>query len=323
MSVKISNVDFAAQPPSPTRVPAVESNVNPRASLFFFLLIALSVAFEWRSLTATLNLAWHNDQYTQILLIVPIAAGLIYLDRHILGLRAQRDLRSGLTFLGSAALIALFPSLRTAAFMPDVELSSKMFALILWWIGAFLLCFGPYVGRAFLFPLCLLLGLVPMPQAVVDSIVRTLQQGSSLAAYWLFTAAGVPTVQDGFRLSIPSLTIEIAQECSSIRSSLMLLLTTIVLAHLVLKSPWRKVLIVAIALPLSVAKNGLRIFTIAILGTHVDAGYLNGRLHRQGGGIFLAISLLAVGVLLFILRQTEHRSAYPKLRSPEPRMPAC
>jgi exosortase/archaeosortase family protein len=85
----------------------------------------------------------------------------------------------------------------------------------------------------------------------------------------------------------------------------MLLITTMVLAQLLLRSPWRKALLIGLAIPLSVAKNALRIFTIAMLGTRVDAGYLTGRLHHQGGIVFFAIVLSVVFILLFILRRGE------------------
>ena len=111
----------------------------------------------------------------------------------------------------------------------------------------------------------------------------------------------VPVAQDGIVLTIPGLEIEVARECSSIRSSLMLIVTTLVLAHLFLRSWWRKVVLVAAAIPLSVAKNGLRIFTIGELGTRVDPGFLNGKFHHNGGIVFFAISVM----VLWILRRTE------------------
>jgi exosortase/archaeosortase family protein len=85
----------------------------------------------------------------------------------------------------------------------------------------------------------------------------------------------------------------------------MLLVTTMVLAQLLLRSPWRKAVVIAIAVPLSIAKNGLRIFTIAMLSTRVDPGYLTGRLHRNGGIIFFGIALAAVFSLVWILRRAE------------------
>jgi exosortase/archaeosortase family protein len=106
-------------------------------------------------------------------------------------------------------------------------------------------------------------------------------------------------------LSIPGLDIEVARECSSIRSSLMLVVTTMILAHLFLRSWWRKALLITAAIPLSVAKNGLRIATIAELGTRIDPGFLSGKLHHNGGILFFGLSVVAVGALLWVLRRTE------------------
>jgi exosortase/archaeosortase family protein len=85
----------------------------------------------------------------------------------------------------------------------------------------------------------------------------------------------------------------------------MLLVTTMVLAQLLLRSPWRKALLICMAVPLSVAKNGLRIFTIAMLGTRVDPKFLTGKLHRDGGIVFFTIALLATFALLWVLRRGE------------------
>jgi exosortase/archaeosortase family protein len=85
----------------------------------------------------------------------------------------------------------------------------------------------------------------------------------------------------------------------------MLVVTTMVLAQLLLRSAWRKTLVVAVAVPLSVAKNGLRIFTIAMLGTRVDRGFLTGNLHHHGGVVFFLIALAGIFLLLWALRRTE------------------
>ena len=84
-----------------------------------------------------------------------------------------------------------------------------------------------------------------------------------------------------------------------------MLVTTIVLAQLVLRTPWRKALLIAVAVPLSIAKNGLRIFSIGMLGTRVDPVYITGRFHHQGGIIFFAIALIAIFALLWFLRKRE------------------
>jgi exosortase len=190
---------------------------------------------------------------------------------------------------------------------PDLRLSLEMLALVAWWIGSFILCFGTKASRALLFPLCFLFWMVPLPEFALTAVIKFLQDGSALISTLLFQAARVPVLQNGVHLFIPGLTIEIAKECSSIRSSLMLLVTTMVLAQLFLRSPIKKALVIAISLPLSIAKNGLRIFVIAMLGTRVDPGYLNGRFHHQGGIVFFAIALVFIFLLLWLLQRGESR----------------
>lgn len=274
----------------------------------FALLCAISVIVWWKPLVATFALSLRDDEYTYVLLILPISAALVFLERRPLRTMIAINVRGGAAFFWIAALIACSNLVWSASLPPDVQLSIEMFALVLSWIGAFLFCFGYRASRLVLFPLCFLLGLVPLPQAFLSVFVSLLQQGSAWTAHGLFAACGVPVAQDGILLTIPGLTLQVAEECSSIRSSSMLLVTAMVVAQILLRSPWRKALVIGLAVPLSVAKNGLRIFTIATLGTRVDRGYLTGNLHRQGGIVFFGIALIAVFALLWILRRGEELS---------------
>ena len=269
------------------------------------VLLAFSLLAGWRCLIDTFTLSWGNDEYTHILLIIPVSAALIFLSWHSLRTKFNWGPTAGPALLLVAVLIACSALLWSASLPADMQLSIRMFALVLWWIGSFVLCFGSAASRSLLFPLLFLFGLVPFPHVLLSWIVALLQDGSAWSARMLFLAFGVPVTQDGLLLTIPGLTLMVAQECSSIRSSSMLLVTTMVLAQLQLRSPWRKALLIGLAVPLSIAKNGLRIFMIAMLGTRVDPGYLTGSFHHQGGIIFFAIALIISFALLWILQRGE------------------
>jgi len=269
----------------------------------FLSLLSLSLLIGWRPLFETLALSWKNDEYTHILLILPISVALIFIERRFLQTTKDWDFRWGPVLLAAALAIACSVWLWPIPLNGDVRLSIFMFALVLWWMGSFVLCFGVQAARSTLFSLLFLFGLVPLPAVALNGLISFLQSGSTWAAHGLFAAFGVPVVQDGFFLAIPGLTIQVAQECSSIRSSSMLLVTTLVLSQILLRSPWRKALVIGISVPLSIAKNGLRIFTIAMLAIRVDPGYLTGRLHHQGGILFFVISLICIFALLAILRK--------------------
>jgi exosortase/archaeosortase family protein len=88
----------------------------------------------------------------------------------------------------------------------------------------------------------------------------------------------------------------------------MLVVTSMVMAHVLLRSLCGKTLVSVAAIPLSIAKNGLRIFTLTALGVYVDPGFLTGRLHRHGGIVFFLISLLAVVVMICLVDRLERRT---------------
>ncbi len=278
--------------------------------LGFAFLCAVSIVFWWRPLVATFELALSNEAYTHILLIFPISLALIYMDSIQVDSNAPRSDRLASTRLGASLLaVALlaggYERWRLGSATADVWLTVGMFALVSWWIGSVVVCFGSKTLWAFLFPLCFLFLAVPIPNLALGWIVEFLQQQSASASRIMFRAIGVPATQDGIMVYIPNLDIEVARECSSIRSSWMLVVSTMVLAHLFLRSWWRKGLLVALAIPLSVAKNGLRIVTIGELGTRVDPGYLTGNFHHHGGIVFLGVALVVIVALLWILRRTE------------------
>ena len=156
-------------------------------------------------------------------------------------------LGAGLILLCISFVIAGFARWRTDL-LPDERLTANMLALVSWWVGSFVLCFGTRVSRALLFPLGFLLLVVPLPRFLVNGIVAWLQQASAFTAHYMFSIARVPVTQEGVLLDIPGLTVEVAKECSSIRSSSMLLITTMILAQLLLRTTWRKWLAIALSL---------------------------------------------------------------------------
>jgi exosortase len=277
------------------------------------------LAIGWHPLWRTFALAQRSGEYTHLLLILPISAALIFAERTTMKPAFEPALGVGSALLASAILIAGYSRWMMAS-RSDAQLSVSMLGMVIWWIGSFVLCFGTRMARQFLFPLCFLVWLVPIPAPALNKIVAFWQQGSATSASVLFSALGIPVTQNGIILSIPGLTLEVAQECSSLRSSLMLIVTTMVLAHLFLRSFWRKAAVVLAAIPLSIAKNGFRIFTISMLGTRVDPGFLHGNLHRHGGILFFLLALFVVLLLLWLLHRSENR--YPRLQPSAKSQPA-
>ena len=272
----------------------------------FLLLLSATVPVFWQPLSALVGLASDGDRYTHIL-VVPFISGLtVYLERKKILSQARYAPKAGAFALALALILfrVLQPIPSRAA---TVRFSVVIASVVLTWAAGFLLCFGPQGSRAALFPLCFLLLMVPIPVDVLDKITLALQKASADMSYVLFKASGMPVFRQGFRFSLPGVEIEIAQECSGIRSSLALLMTSILSGYVFLRSWWTKGLLVLFTVPVVILKNSIRIVTISALGVHVSRAFLYGNLHRRGGLLFALMAVLMLVPAIVALQRAERR----------------
>ncbi len=188
---------------------------------------------------------------------------------------------------------------------PDVQLSGYILSLVLFWVAGFAFTVGRSAWRTSRFPLLFLLLMVPWPSLLLDRVIYILQAGSAWITSVLFDLAGVPALREGFVFRLPSVTIEVAKECSGIRSSMAVLILALLIVHFGLKSFWKKTLFLASALFVMILKNGIRIASLTLLSMYVDPGFLYGRLHHEGGVVFFLLGLLLLTPLLWFLRRAE------------------
>jgi exosortase len=139
----------------------------------------------------------------------------------------------------------------------------------------------------------------------MTSVVRLLQECSTWLSYTLFKLLGIHVVREGFLLHLPNVTMEVGEGCSGIRSSAALLATCLLAAGLFLKNNWHRALFVALAIPLAILKNGIRIVILGILGMYVHHSFLDGSMHRNGGIVVFGVALLMLAPVLSLLQRSE------------------
>lgn len=159
------------------------------------------------------------------------------------------------------------------------------------------------------FPFAFLIFMVPMPDAMVDALETGSKLASAEAANFFFNVTGTPVFRTGAIFQLPSITLEVAQECSGIRSSWVLLITSLLAANLFLKSTWRRALLVCLVIPLGILRNGLRVWVIGTLCIHIGPQMIHSVVHRRGGPVFFALSLIPLFLLLAWLRRKETTAA--------------
>jgi exosortase len=136
-----------------------------------------------------------------------------------------------------------------------------------------------------------------------------LQHASAAAAAAMLRVSGMPVLQDGTYFHLHGFRLDVAPECSGIRSSIVLIIVSLVAGYVFLKSNWRRTALVAAVVPLALLRNGFRIFIISELCVHIGPEMINSPIHRRGGPIFFALSMIPFFFLLMFFRRQELRSA--------------
>ncbi len=273
--------------------------------------VAIAVVFA-RALFDLAQLALSEETYSHIGLIPLIYLWLLYRLRGELARTELAGTGQAKPTARAVAALAVFAMVVTALawwtrdrLVPVDHLSLLMLAFVpaLW--ASWLWYFGAAGFRIALFPQLFLLFLVPVPQELLDVFIRALLWGSTLVTQGLFQLTGVPHFQNGAVFILPGLSIEIAKECSGIRSTMALVITGLLAGYLALRTGWARLLLVALLFPLAVFKNGLRIVALSLLTIHVDPGFIEGDLHRKGGVVFFGITLAVMAGLVWVIQRME------------------
>jgi exosortase len=276
-----------------------------RKTLGYAAFLAACLAIFSPSLRELLRLALSEDTYSHILLVPLICLGLILMKRQGLFESAESSPRPAAA-LSLVGILLYGLNWRFGFLIPGSDpLAVTILSLIfLLWAG-FLFFYGSRTFHSLQFPLFFLVLAVPIPLFLINGFIEWLRVGSAEVTYWLFRATATPVFRQGFIFAVPGATIDIAPECSGIRSAIALLITCLLAGYLFLRSKWARTALLVAAVPVLIIKNGIRIVTLTLLAIHVDPSFLTGNLHHQGGFIFFLIGLLILWPVLAWLQKKE------------------
>lgn len=221
----------------------------------------------------------------------------------------SRVLGGILVALGLGLALAGFLARREGAITSEVSwLTTQIGGWVLGvWGGVLALAGAPWFRRH-AFPLGFLVFTIPIPQPVVDQIETGLQYASASVVEWVFMAIGQTYLRDARSFWLPGLRFVVAPECSGIRSTIVLFITSLLAGYLLLRSPWRRAILAGAIIPLGIARNTFRICTLTLMTVHVDPRVIESWLHSRGGPIFFGLSLIPLFGLLWWLRRRESGS---------------
>jgi exosortase C (VPDSG-CTERM-specific) len=271
---------------------------------YAFFVLSGAILFS-RSLTDLLRHAAEFPLHSHTPLVPLFAGYLLYIKRGSLAPAYG-------TSLGGTALLATVSVGAMAAgwwWRQSLSVSDYLAWMMLSFVslvaaGGFLFLGAKWMASA-TFPFFFLIFMIPMPDAMANALEIASMQASADVSAWFLIMTGTPLLRDGQVFALPGIVLEVAQECSGIRSSWVLFITSLVASHVFLRSPWSRAALVAFVLPLGIVRNGFRIMTIGLLCVHVGPHMIDSPIHHQGGPLFFALSMGPFFLALLGLRRLE------------------
>jgi exosortase C (VPDSG-CTERM-specific) len=257
--------------------------------------------------------AQRSELYSHIFLVPLIAAYLAGLKVGELPENTDTARRAGaLVAAFAAGLLVLALLARRGGEISQADyLALAVVSVPAWAAAGILWFFGAGFLRVLAFPLGFLTFMAPFPAVVEHGIEVFFQRTSAEAAHALMNLTGLTVARDGQFFRLPGITLEVAAECSGIRSSYVLFITSLVAGYVLLRRPWTRTTLALLVIPLGIVRNGLRIVTIALLCVHVSPSMIDSPIHHRGGPIFFGLSLLPFFAALLLLRRWEKKRCQP------------
>jgi exosortase len=290
----------------PDQIKLIIKKYSTGRNALFLLFAAVAVIMAFAPIKAFYATEM-GEYYTHIVLIPLVSLYLMYLKRKEILANPEYSFAAGVPVM--IAGIALFFGGQFLGTGLDKNNFASLIALsvVIFINGSFILTYGSKAYWTVLFPLLFLIFIIPFPTAIMEGFINFLQIGSTEFTNLLFTASGVPFVRDGFVFHLPNLSVEVAKQCSGIRSAMAIFIVAILAGYLFLKSTWKIIFLAICAVLIAMLKNGIRILTLSLLSNYVDPRILQSSLHREGGIPFFIVALVLLAPILFFLIRSEKK----------------
>lgn len=191
------------------------------------------------------------------------------------------------------ALFVLVPALALLVFATKIEaraVESYSFVLALW--SGVWLALGSRFIRAAWFPLAFIALMMPLPGPILNDATLHMQMSSTKAASVILRLLGFSNTQVGPMITLSDFQFSVDVPCSGFKTLLALFTFNAFLAAMLDGPVWKRLLLFALCLPLSLVVNSVRIALIGIVGECITV---------QAAHVFHDYSGIIVLVLGFIV----------------------
>ena len=274
-------------------IPVPRETSIDRSWLWLVAGLVVLVAFLYYSILGFLVQDWWTDpNFSHGFFVPAFSIFVIWQRRKVLASIPVDPSWSGLGIIVLALLVYLLGVIGAELF-----LSRSSFILLLAGLVIYFLGWGYF--RALMFPWAFLFLMVPLPTLVLSEVTFPLQFFASKLASSLLALVGVPVLREGNIIQLPTMSLEVVEACSGIRSLVSLLTLAVIYGYLMESSFVLRVILALAAVPIAIAANSLRVMGTGLLGLYWGPEKAEGFFHTFSGWV---IFILALGMLFALHR---------------------
>ncbi len=263
----------------------------------WFLLALLFAGFilvyfpVWKSLVLT----WYNsDDYSHGFFIVPICVFIIWQKRKTLAETPIQSSSWGLAVVIFALLMYLLGHLGEIATVAS-------FSMVLVLAGLVIYFFGLQMFKELLFPLFLLLFMIPVPSQIYSTLTIPLQLFVSQVSAGIAGILGIPIYREGNVINLPEYTLQVVQACSGLRSMISLLTLSAIFAYMTLKSNTLRTILFLTGIPAAIVVNIFRVLLMIVAFYYFQYDLAEGSVHTVFGVVIFILALAIIAGMKGIL----------------------
>jgi exosortase A len=241
--------------------------------------LAITAAFGYLYAPVIVHLVtdWANDPDAAHGFIIPLVSGYLLWTR-----REQLSQLQPSTELWGLVILCLgLAQLFVGHVGAELFFMRTSMLVVLTGIVWFLL--GTAMLRTTAFPFAFLLFMIPLPDIILNLLAFPLQLMAAKWATFALQLLDLPVYREGNMIFLPSLSLEIVEACSGLRSLMALVALAVIWAYLSQPTVLKRVALVLSAIPIALVANAFRICTTGVLAHGVGPQAADGFYHAFAG----------------------------------------
>ncbi len=274
---------------------AIPNQRATKTAIFLFALLVSTFILAYFPVWKRLVMAWSgSDEYSHGFLIIPICIYILWRKKDVLAKIPASPSPWGLAVSIFSLCLYLF------AHLAEI-ITVASFSMVLLVAGVVIYFYGLLMFKELIFPLFLLLLMIPIPSQIYSSLTIPLQLFVSKISVFIATLLGLPIYREGNVIHLPDRTMQVVQACSGLRSMISLVTLAAVFGYLTLRSNLLRIVLFVSGVPAAIVVNIIRVLMLVLAFHYFGYDLTSGPIHTAFGMTIFILALLLLIIIKGVL----------------------